>query len=50
MTSLTKARETGKLEEFIAEREEQEGDAAAIEKTLGSMTGANKRTAVEKPR
>lgn len=42
MTTLKKAREAGQLEDFIREREGQEGDAAALESTLGSMAGANK--------
>lgn len=49
MPSLREARDKGKLEEFIREREGQEGDAAALEKTLGSMAGANDGKPVEKP-
>ena len=37
MKSLREARELGKLEEFIAEREGEAGDAAALDRTVGSM-------------
>jgi hypothetical protein len=49
MVTLKKALAEGKLNEFIAEREGQAGDAAAVEKTLGSMAGANPGKPVRKP-
>ena len=43
MKSLRKARETDKLDEFIAEREDQPpADAEAFHATLNSMAGKSK--------
>ena len=45
MTTLREAREKGKLEEFIAEREAEAkaADRAAFDKTVGAMAGKSKR-------
>jgi hypothetical protein len=43
MTSLREAREKGKLDEFIKERESQAGNAAALDKTIRSMAGKSKQ-------
>lgn len=37
MTTLREAREQGKLEEFIREREPETGDSAATERTISAM-------------
>jgi hypothetical protein len=45
MTTLREAREKGKLEEFIAEREAEAkavADRAAFDKTVDSMAGKSK--------
>ena len=43
MPTLREARESGKLDEFIAEREgHPPGDQDAFEATLNSMTGKSK--------
>jgi hypothetical protein len=43
MATLRKAREEGKLEEFIAEREDQPpADQEAFDATLNSMAGKSK--------
>jgi hypothetical protein len=44
MTTLKEAREKGKLEEFIAEREGKKGDSAAFDKTVSAMAGKSKPT------
>lgn len=41
MTTLREAREKGKLDQFIAEREGQTGDAAAAEATIKAMAGTS---------
>lgn len=41
MRTLREARQNGALEQFIAEREEQTGDAAALGKTLSAMAGTS---------
>ena len=48
MTKLREAREKGNLEAFIKEREGQTGDAAAVDRTIGSMAGKPDRKPVEK--
>lgn len=43
MTTLKQAREQGKLNEFIAERESAgHGDRAAFDKTVAAMAGKSK--------
>ena len=43
MTNLRKARETGKLDEFVAEHEKDApGNKAEFDATLASMTGKSK--------
>ena len=42
MTALKQALESGKLEQFIAERDGEIGDREALEATLRSMTGTSK--------
>ena len=46
MVNLKQARETGKLDKFIAEREaktpEQHGDPKAFNRALASMAGTSK--------
>lgn len=43
MVTLRKARDVGKIEEFIAEREDQpHADEEAFEATLASMAGKSK--------
>ena len=37
--NLREAREKGKLERFIKEREAERGDADALDRTLSSMAG-----------
>lgn len=48
MTTLKQARDQGKLETFIKERDadasEPDGDAKAFNRTLASMTGTSKPT------
>lgn len=45
MTTLKEAREKGKLEQFIAEREaEKGGDAKALDRTVKAMAGTSKPT------
>ena len=39
MTTLREAREQGKLDQFIKEREGETGDAARVDQTIGSMAG-----------
>lgn len=39
MTSLREAREKGKLDQFIKEREAERGDAAALDRTVSAMAG-----------
>jgi len=39
MTTLREARDSGKLAQFIKEREAATGDGAALEKTIRSMAG-----------
>ena len=39
MTTLREAREKGKLEDFIKEREAELGDAAALDRTVSAMAG-----------
>jgi hypothetical protein len=43
VTTLREAREQGKLEQFIHEREAEEGDAAAIARTVNSMAGKSSK-------
>ncbi|MEA3000605.1 MAG: hypothetical protein QOK17_2438 [Sphingomonadales bacterium] len=50
MTSLREARELGKLEQFIAEREGQAGDAAALDKALSVMAGKSSEAPPASPR
>jgi len=45
MTTLREAREKGKLNEFIKEREGQAGNAAALEKTIKSMAPKTEKKA-----
>lgn len=40
--TLAEAREQGKLDRFIAEREGESGDCAAFDATLRSMAGTSK--------
>jgi hypothetical protein len=45
MTTLKQARDTGKLDQFIAERETEAapaGDAKAFNRTLAAMAGTSK--------
>ncbi len=53
MTSLREARDTGKLDQFIAEREAEAapaGDAKAFSRALSSMAGKSKAVpAASKP-
>jgi hypothetical protein len=43
MTTLREARQKGKLEQFIAEREDQaRGDKRAFDKTVSAMAGKSK--------
>lgn len=42
MTTLRKARDEGKLYQFIAEHEGEIGDADALERTILSMAGTSK--------
>lgn len=50
MKTLREAREQGKLDEFIKEREGEQGDAAALDRTVSSMAGKlPKHRPVEKP-
>lgn len=37
MTNLTEARKASKLDRFIRERKGEEGDAAALDRTVSSM-------------
>ena len=49
MTPLREARNTGKLAEFIAEREAEaalDGDEAALNRTLAAMAGKSKAVPV----
>lgn len=39
MTSLREAREKGKVDQFIKEREAEQGDADALDRTVSSMAG-----------
>ena len=39
MTSLREAREKGKLDQFIKEREGEQGDEAALDRTVTTMAG-----------
>lgn len=39
MTTLKEARDKGKLDQFIKEREPETGDGAALEKTIAAMAG-----------
>jgi hypothetical protein len=48
MTSLKEARDRGKLDQFIKEREGEKGDAGALDRTVSSMAG-KKHERVEKP-
>jgi len=50
MTSLREAREAGKLEEFIAEREAETGDRAAMDKAIRSMAGKSSAAPKASPR
>jgi hypothetical protein len=47
MTTLREAREKGKLEEFIAEREAETGDCAALDRTVSSMA---RKSEAKRPR
>jgi hypothetical protein len=38
MTNLREAREQGRLDQFIAERKAEVGDADAVERTIASMS------------
>lgn len=52
MTTLRKARDTGKLAEFIAEREAEAapaGDADAFNLTLQSLAGKSKEAPAASP-
>jgi hypothetical protein len=40
--SLSEARKAGKLEQFVAERENEAGDEAAFNRALRSMAGTSK--------
>ena len=42
MTTLREAIDQGKLDQFIAERKSETGDAEAFEATLRSMAGKSK--------
>jgi hypothetical protein len=37
--NLREAREAGKLDQFVREREAEEGDAEALERTVKAMAG-----------
>jgi hypothetical protein len=39
MITLKEARERGKLAKFVKEREGEEGDAGALERTVSAMAG-----------
>jgi hypothetical protein len=39
VTTLRDARDKGKLAQFIKEREAEQGDAAALKRTVSSMAG-----------
>jgi hypothetical protein len=53
MTNLREARDTGKLADFISEREAEaapDGDEAALNRTLAAMAGTSKAVpAASKP-
>lgn len=49
MTNLSEARKAGKLAQFIKERKAEQGDAAALDRTVSSMAGKPKHAPVEKP-
>lgn len=49
MTNLREARDKGKIEEFIAEREAEEGDADALDRAVTAMAGRPDRKPVDKP-
>jgi hypothetical protein len=49
MTTLREAREQGKLDRFIAEREAETGDREAMDKAISSMAGKGKRKPAETP-
>lgn len=48
MTTLREAREQGKLAKFIKERKAEQGDSAALERTVSSMAGKQHKP-VERP-
>lgn len=50
MTSLREAREQGTLDQFIKEREAQQGSAAAMEKTIAAMAGKSSEAPKASPR
>jgi hypothetical protein len=39
MKSLKEARQQGKLDQFISERESETGDSAAMDRAISSMAG-----------
>jgi hypothetical protein len=42
MTTLREARDKGKLDQFIKEREGEKGDAAAVDRTISAMAAPAK--------
>lgn len=50
MTTLKQARDEGKLDEFIKEREAETGDADALDKTVSSMAGKSSEAPQASPR
>ena len=50
MVTLKVARETGKLDQFIEEREGERGDAAAIDRAVSSMAGKSSEAPPASPR
>jgi len=50
MTTLREAREQGKLDKFIKEREAETGDAAAVDRVIGSMAGKSSEAPKASPR
>ena len=52
VTTLREARDTGKLDQFIAEREAEaapDGDEVALNRTLTAMAGKSKAVPVASP-
>jgi hypothetical protein len=50
VTTLREAREQGKLAKFIKEREAEQGDRAALDRTVSSMAGRSSEAPPASPR